>query len=265
VPPTLQAALVFALLVSPGFVLVQGYRRGRTHTLPDRDLYVLAQAVVASLGWLAVVWLLQSRVGDPISSWGLVPQNDVLLEQHREALALLLLAIEFMPFGFGLMAGFVINALQRLDRARFLLGWTGIFEPPTAWEQAWNAAHFRASTSSAQQPIDVSVRLKAGGVVVGRYGSASRADLSPRLSHQLFLETAYGLDDSGSPVTSLGDGTIGGVFIDASEISAVLSLRALSCPSTYDRLPSLLRQACRPIARIRRRRCRTLRAPPARR
>jgi len=221
VPSTFQAALVFALLISPGFVLVQGYRRGRTYTVPDRDLYALAQAVVASLGWLAVVWLLLLLFGDPILRWGLAPQNDSLLERHRGELALLLLGIEFVPFVLGLAAGSTVNTLQRSERARSLLGWTGIFEPPTAWDQAWNEAASRAKMSSPQQSIDVSVRLKGGGIVEGRYGSASRADLSPRPTHQLFLETAYGLDDSETPATLLGDGTIGGVFIDASEIAAI--------------------------------------------
>jgi len=219
VPSSFQAAVVFALFISPGFVLVQGYRRSRACTVPDRDLYALAQAVVASLGWPAAVWLLLTLLGDPILRWGLVPENDRLLERHRTVLALLLLGVEFIPFALGLVAGSAVNTLQNVERARLLLGWTGIFEPPTAWEQAWNEAASRANVSS--QSIDVSVRLKRGGVVEGRYGGASRADLSPRPTHQLFLETAYGLDDSDTPATLLGDGTIGGVFIDASEIAAI--------------------------------------------
>jgi hypothetical protein len=79
----------------------------------------------------------------------------------------------------------------------------------------------RASVAAGAQSIDVSVRLKGGGTIEGRYGSRSRMDLAPRPSHQIYLETAYGIDDSEIPPKLLGDGTIGGVFIDASEIAAI--------------------------------------------
>src|ERR1700727_187928 len=215
-----QAVLLFALLVSPGFVLVQGYRRGRSYTVPDRDLYVLAQAVVASLGWLAIVWLLLLVVGDPLRQWGIVPENTRLLMKHQGASVALLLGVEFAPFGLGLASGSVVDTLQDIAWARSYFKWTGLFEPPTAWDQAWNGEGSQASTSS-EQSIDVSVRLKGGGVVEGRYGRASRAHLSPRPDHQLFVETGKGLEDRETSSVWLGDGTIGGVFIDASEIAAI--------------------------------------------
>jgi hypothetical protein len=218
---TLQAALIFALLISPGYVLLQGYRRARSYSVPGRDLYVLAQAVVASLGWASSVWFVLTALGHPLSRWGLLPQNDHLLETHQTRIALLLLGVELIPFVVGLVGGFVVNGLQRAERARVLLGWTGIFEPPTAWEQAWNEAASRVGTAGGSQAIEVSVRLKCGELVRGRYGSLSRADMSPRPSHQLFLETAYGVDDRDTPARLVGDGTIGGVFIDASEIATV--------------------------------------------
>jgi|ERR1041385_8143934 hypothetical protein len=220
-PSTLQAALVLVLLIAPGYVLLQGYRRARSYSVPDRDLYVLAQAVVAGLGWIASVWLVLSLVGLPLSQWGLLPEKNRLLEAHQAAIALLVLGIEFLPFALGLLAGFTINWLQSAQRARLVLGWTGIFESPTAWEQAWNEAAARAGAVGGSRTIEVGVRLKCGEFVRGRYGSSSRADLSPRPSHQLFLETAYGLDDKQTPARLVGDGTIGGVFIDASEISTI--------------------------------------------
>lgn len=220
-PATFQAALIFALLIAPGYVLIQGYRHGRSYSVPDRDLYVLAQAIVASLGWVAVVWFVLSIVGDPISGWGILPENDKRLTEHQATIALLVFGVELVPFAVGLLVGFVVNALQGAARAHVLLGWTGLFEPPTAWEHAWNEAASRLGTDAGRQVIDVSVRLKSGGIVRGSYGGGSRADLSPRPSHQLFLETAYGLDDTELPPKLMGDGTIGGVFIDASEIATI--------------------------------------------
>ncbi len=220
-PATFQAALVFALLVAPGYLLVQGYRHGRSYSAPDRDLYVLAQAIVASLGWVASIWFVLSLVGDPISTWGILPENNERLAEHQPAIALLVLGVELVPFAVGLLIGFIVNALQGAERAHVLLGWTGLFEPPTAWEHAWGEAASRLATGAGQQTIDVSVRLKGGGMVRGSYGAGSRADLSPRPGHQLFLETAFGLDDTELPAKLVGDGTIGGVFIDASEIATI--------------------------------------------
>jgi hypothetical protein len=219
-PAAADAALVVALLVSPGFMLLQGYRRGRAYTVPDRDLYVLAQAVVASLGWLALVWLVLLFVGDPVKNWGLLPTNNDLLERHRGVIALLVLGVELVPFALGLLAGFLANIVQAIAWARAAFSWTGFFEPPTAWEYAWGEAASRAERSGSGW-IAVSVRLKSGAIVEGRYGAQSRADLSPRPHHHVFIETAYGLDDAQTPTKQLGDGTIGGVFIDASEIATI--------------------------------------------
>lgn len=220
-PETINTALAISLFVAPGYVLIQGYRQGRSWTPPDKDLYVLAQAVVASVGWLALVAVTLSIVGQPLKHWGVLPQNPAELEKHIPAVALLVLGIEFVPFVLGVAWGLVVNSLQRIERAHFLLRWTGIFEPPTAWEQAWSEAVARSEGAPGQQSIDVRVLLKSGGVIEGRYGSASRADLSPRRTHQIYLETGYGLDDRSDPPRLLGDGTIGGVFIDASEIATV--------------------------------------------
>jgi hypothetical protein len=221
VPETVQAALVVSLLIAPGYVLIQGYRQGRSWTPPDKDLYVLAQAVVGSLGWLAFVGVVLSFYGSPLKDLGLLPQNAAIVERHLAAVSLLVFGIELLPFPLGVVVGLIVNALQGVDRAYALLRWTGIFEPPTAWEQAWSEAVARAEGSSAQRPIEVQVLLKSGIVIEGRYGSASRADLSPRPGHQLYLETGYGVDERSGEPQLLGDGTIGGVFIDASEIATV--------------------------------------------
>lgn len=220
-PATFQAALILALFIAPGYVLIQGYRQGRTYSPPDKDLYVLAQAVVASLGWLAVAGLVLSLFGDPMRNWGLMPQNTRLLEQHVRAVTLLVLAIEFAPFALGVATGSVVNALQGVQRAHALLNWTGIFEPPTAWEQAWSKAAARAKSTSDKEPIAVRVHLKGGEIVEGLYGGDSRADLSPRPGHHLYLETAYGLEVGEAMAAKPEDGTIGGVFIDGSEIATI--------------------------------------------
>jgi hypothetical protein len=222
VPASLQAAVVFALLIAPGFLLVQSYRRGRTYSLPARDLYVLAQAVVASLAWITFVWLLLRILGDPLRRWGVLPWKSELLVKHGTPAALLLLMVEFAPVVVGAVGGYLMNRVQATAGAQRIVSWTGVGESPTAWEHAWNEARSRAvARPTGRQYVDVSISLKAGDRVQGRYGALSRADLAPRPSRHVFVETGYGIAESESGARLSGDGTIGGVYVDGSEIAAV--------------------------------------------
>jgi hypothetical protein len=53
-PGSSEAALVFALLIVPGYQIVRGYAVARGADAPPKDLYVLAQTIVASLVWLVL-------------------------------------------------------------------------------------------------------------------------------------------------------------------------------------------------------------------
>ncbi|HKG02743.1 MAG TPA: DUF6338 family protein [Conexibacter sp.] len=219
---SLQAAVLFALLIAPGFLLVQSYRRGRSYSLPSRDLYVFAQAVVASLAWLAVIWFALQLFDDPLWRWGIFPWRIETFVKHEAAAAGLLLVIVFLPVVIGTVGGRLMNRLQSNTTFQQIQRWAGLGESPTAWEHAWNEARGRASTRpSGRQYIDVSIRMKGGDRGQGRYGALSRADLAPRPSRHVYVETGYGVDD-GSPAANLqGDGTIGGVYVDGSEIAAI--------------------------------------------
>ncbi len=39
-PASVEAAAIFSLLIVPGYSFLAGYRLGRSHTLPEKDLYV---------------------------------------------------------------------------------------------------------------------------------------------------------------------------------------------------------------------------------
>jgi uncharacterized protein DUF6338 len=216
-----EAAIVFGLVVAPGYLLVHGYRRLGTYSLPSRDLYALAQAVVVSLAWLVVVWLVLLWLGDPIHRWGVIPRNTTNLDRHRSDLALLIAAMVFPPYFLGLAAGAAIRGLQESERAERLLGWTGLFEPPTAWDRAWSTAKAAIKDKpDGSRYVDVTVHLKSGTVVTGRWGGSGDTDLWPKTDHNIYFASGYGVatDDSGE--TRLDRGRHG-VFVDASDVAAV--------------------------------------------
>lgn len=84
----------------------------------------------------------------------------------------------------------------------------GLFESPTLWDWTWERARERNS-------VVLTVRLRDGGVVEGQFASASRVDFSPR-QPRLFLEKAYGYDQSGQRVAYPN-----GAYLEGSEIVSV--------------------------------------------
>src|SRR4051812_14953713 len=96
--------------------MVSGYSRRRFHRPPVRDLYALAQAVIASAIWLAVVWLVLLAVGDPLRQWGLVPLATKELANHRSDVVWLGLAVAILPYGLGALAATAVDWLS-IDRS----------------------------------------------------------------------------------------------------------------------------------------------------
>jgi Family of unknown function (DUF6338) len=229
VPNSLEAAIVFTLVIAPGYLFVRGFSVGRTHVPPERDLYVLAEAIVASVVWLVVVYLVaRGRLDD----YGLLPRDDKEIESNGTEVARLLLVVVIGPYFLGRILGWVtrmglrrledaiegvlsglpkgrsgpwkrLNALARA--AAEALSETAALTPPTAWDRAW----------SRRERAKVTVHLKEGSII---HGTASRVDRSP-LPHQVFLSSGDGFDEDGNPM-ELAEGR-SGVFLEAAEIRAV--------------------------------------------
>lgn len=212
-----MAVAVFILAIAPGFLAVRGYSRRRYRSLPDRDLYALAQAIVISAIWLSGVWLLLLLLGDPIERWGIMPSSSVVRQEHRADIVLVGLLVMLLPYGIGMTAAAVVDKLEG-TKSDAIWKWvrrTGLVRPPTAWDRAW--LRFIRQQGSGQ----VIVRLKSGLVVRGGYGRHSSADLSPS-PHQLFLESGYAYTegDDGETVEVEAVGRAG-IFIEGSEIVAI--------------------------------------------
>jgi hypothetical protein len=231
VPNSLESAIVFVLVIAPGYLLVRGFSVGRTRIPPERDLHVLAEAVVASVAWLVAVYLVFEGT---ISDYGLLPREDARLEAHGVDVArLLLLSMILAPYGAGRIAGFsarwlsdllgrfleraaeILRASDRTGRpTRFLRWWVNrlrtvaFITPPTAWDRFW-----RHIDPQKQEPV--TVHLKDGVLVRGALRSV---DQSP-LPHRVELTYGQAYDEDGNEI-ALGWGDRG-VYLEGSEIRAV--------------------------------------------
>lgn len=92
-PDSLAAATVFALLIVPGYSFLAGYRLGRSHTRPERDLYAVAEAVIASIVILSLAWLWV----EDLLRW----VGEGTLSDHSGGVVLLLLGLIGGPFAIG--------------------------------------------------------------------------------------------------------------------------------------------------------------------
>ena len=216
-PDSVPALLVFLLAVVPGFLGIRGYSRRRSRSVPDRDLYALAGAIVLSAIWLGVVWLVLLAFGDPLSRWGLSPYNAKRLQGHRADAVWLGLAVIFVPFILGAL---IAGLLDRLSMVKSKTTWrhlraTGLFRAPSAWDRAWSRF------AREQGAGEVLVHLANGLMIRGAFGEHSQVDLSPS-PPGLYLEEGFAYRTSADgQVVSLEASTTRGVYLDGSEILAI--------------------------------------------
>lgn len=178
---------MFAFAIVPGYVLLVGYQHQRSHTAPERDLHVLAQAFVLSAFWLALTWW---PAGHLLSTWA---ANDEL-DSHEPMVWLLCCFLLGAAYLAGRIAGAVIRMVGGKREGR-LFSWMrslGLFSQPTLWDWVWTEAGQRGN-------VLLVIRLKDGGSIEGLYAASSAADLSPKRP-RVYLERAYGCDDEGNTV-----------------------------------------------------------------
>jgi hypothetical protein len=205
-PGSLEAALVFALLIVPGYQIVRGYAVARGADAPPKDLYVLAQTIVASLVWLVLTWVAVEDLLRWIS-------DDAVGEHTLAAYAIAPLVVG-VPYAVGRGAGKLSAAVLRPQRpigprwfAR-LLQVLGLGGTRRGWDLAW------ARVAAADGTL-VTLELDGGGSISGQFGRGSFVSLAPA-DPAVYLERAYELRDDGSAVTYAE-----GVYVDGARIVAV--------------------------------------------
>lgn len=186
-PTTLEALAIFACAIAPGYGFLSGYQHRRSHSAPERDLYVLAQAFILSAVWIALTWW---PIGHWLGSWAAEDK----LPSHEFVVWVLLCAFLASPYFLGRLSGQIIIRAGKVRHGRVFaaLKYLGAFEPPSLWDLIWERARKRGS-------VVLVIRLKDGHAIEGQFASRSRADLSPR-QPRVYLERAYGYDSTGERV-----------------------------------------------------------------
>lgn len=197
-PGSLEAALVFVVLVVPGYLAVSGYRLGRASTPHPEGLAGAARAVTASAIVVLVAWRVGGRSVYEHALAGTALRSDEDLT-YRLALGVLLLP-PVAGFLLGeltdLFAGRVTASLGRLeerdeqtlrrrDRAlRWVLRKVRARVPldgPSTWDRIWK------TLKRDEAFVYVRVITKSGQSVMGTMGRASWAALSPQ-PRDLYIE-----------------------------------------------------------------------------
>lgn len=223
---------MFALLVVPGFLFVRGFFRGRSRADHEQTLYVLAEAVVASLLILAVTF--------PVGGDSVLARLDagVPLSDHPTQTYWFLVALLLVPFPTGIVVGGALDALiAALSRRRSRLtatgeaqrSWRGRLEAwllralearellrgASTWDRVWS------DVNATEDYVWVRVKTKSGSDVTGRVGKRSRVALSPQ-PRDLFIEQVYRARDPTAAYSDMlpVDGSRG-IFVSGTDIESV--------------------------------------------
>jgi Family of unknown function (DUF6338) len=203
VPATVEAVIIFAVLIAPGYLLNQGIAQGRDVDAGRPDLHVLARALVASVIWLLLTWWWAS---EKVIRWvgeDKVDQHSVPADTWRAVVLVLL------PYAVGRLLGSVV---QRNWRGADLLRNLGIASTRgTPWDFAWQRV------KDDREPTLVIITLEDGRKVAGQFANGSRATVSPQ-EPEVYLEQAYELKEGGGEQLVVYDR---GMHVDGSRIAAI--------------------------------------------
>lgn len=217
---TLETAVLFVLLIAPGYLCVAGFNQLSSDSATRLNASHLAQAVPASIVVLAIGWCpfgesLIGRLG-----------NDESLAHSVQDLGTWLLLLGLFALGFcvgGIFGFFVRWALgttvHRGTGIRALVGRgaakvfdvLGFYRPSTMWEEA------ALSLASARQSL-IKVQLQDGSSIYGPFAANSRMTLAPR-PRGLYLEQAF-IESNGGNLEEAPSGA----FIMGDQVKAILIL-----------------------------------------
>jgi Family of unknown function (DUF6338) len=184
VPGTLEAIVVFAAAIAPGYGFLLGYQFQRSHSVPDKDLYLLAQAFICSAIWIAVTWW---PVGHLLADWA---QSDSL-DKHEFMVWLLAFLLLALPYGIGRVGGGIVLRIGEAKGGPIFAGMArlGFFNHPTLWDSVWTDVKERGN-------VVLVITLQEGSVLEGQFAGQSKVDLSPK-HPRVYLQKAYGYDKDG--------------------------------------------------------------------
>jgi len=216
VPSTLTGVLIFAILVVPGYQLVRGYAVARGDAPPTVQLHVLAQAVVASLGWLVFTWPFVTDLLRWVSS-------DTIADHVAASYAIAPLLLG-TPYCVGRWLGRLVGAITR-SKDPFGPPWLlrvvralGLVERATPWDLLWHQAtdEVRAAGAPDGKTALVTVSLDDGTSLSGQFGANSLWMPAPA-EPSIYFQRAYEADPLTGEITVYA----GGAHVDGRRIVAL--------------------------------------------
>lgn len=198
-PTTAQAAIVFLVIVLPGFLALSGYRSGRAVPEHPQGLVAVARMIAISTVIVLVAWKLGGRT---VYDYAREGSALTLHETYTWRFAALLLVI---PGLLGYVAGQTVDACARTlgsavdrlqplpdattepfvrrTRRRLLKTLNGrlLHEGPTTWDRTWRRLRRTEPYAYAR------IMTTGGREIVGRVADGSRVALSPQ-PRDLYLE-----------------------------------------------------------------------------
>jgi hypothetical protein len=229
-PSTAEAAVVFLLVVLPGFLAQGGYRVGRAVPEHAQGLVAVARVIAISAVIAVVGWKLGGRVVYEDARAGTALTSH---EGHTYRFALALLVV---PGVVGYLAGQCVDLLthrlgvavdrlpprpqpddepltQRAKR-RLLKSLSArlLHEGPSTWDRAWGRLR------RTEPYVYVLITTKGGREIVGVATDASRIALSPQ-PRDLYIEQVLRQSDGDGKYYPTAHGL--GIFVAGDEIESV--------------------------------------------
>jgi hypothetical protein len=209
-PNSAEAAVVFLVLILPGFLAGAGYRVGRAVPEHAQGLVAVARVIAISTLIGLVSWRLGGRDVYEHARGG------TALTKHESDTYLFAVTLLLAPPLLGYLVGQIVDAagkrlaesldafppapgpgagheppLRAIRRSVIgLLSSRLLHEGPTTWDRTWRRLR------RAEPFVYVLITTKGGRQIVGLLGDASRVALSPQ-PHDLFIQQVLRQADDG--------------------------------------------------------------------
>jgi hypothetical protein len=180
-PTTIEALIIIALVLSPGYIFTQVARRLIAHVPESTDVRLLLTVITWGTVILAVAFPFWTNTILGYYLDGRLRQHET--EAFRWAVTICLI----LPVALGVAVGW-LTTLKSVDWVLDKIGLGYVDRLPSAWDLV----------ARQQKGSWVKIQLKDDqGVVAGRFGDHSVASLDPRRA-DVYLEQAWRLDESGN-------------------------------------------------------------------
>lgn len=227
VPTTLEALIIIALVIAPGFVLATFASRVTAFGNQTSDLRFLLPTITAG----TIVHVLLSPWTVRLVDF----YDDRTLRAHNIEVVLWgVVTLLIVPASLGIFTGWLSNT-RPMDRMLDGIGLGYVDRMPNSWEYVMRL----------QRAGFVRIHLKDGEIIGGRYSGNSFAGSAEGSSPDLYLEDVWRLNDQGDFERSLLDNW--GVWVAADTMQYVEFFNDLSWGGTNvtDNVSSSSRPAVR--------------------